>query len=425
MSFSASSRRSFLQTSTAAAIGGAAIGSLALSRAAHAAGGDTISVGLIGCGGRGTGAALNAMQADSNVKLTALADLVPDRLASCKNGLKNKLGEKFGVTDDRCFTGFNAYKDLLKTDVDVVLLCTPPHFRPMQLRAAIEADKHVFCEKPVAVDVPGCHSVFETVELAKKKNRAIVSGLCWRYDLGVRDTIARIKDGAVGDIVAITENYLTGTLWQHPRQANWSEMEYQCRNWLYYTWLSGDHICEQFIHSLDKAMWLNNDEPPLRAYGLGGRQVRTDPSYGNIYDHFAVCYEFPRNVKVFAYTRQMANCWSEVEDHVQGTKGTARVLAHQIQGEKPSSYSGPKPNMYDVEHNELFASIRAGTPLNNGSYMTKSTLMAILGRMVCYTGKVLTWDQLLKSEENLTPPKYEFGEVGIPEVAMPGQTKFS
>lgn len=414
-------RRHFLQATTAAAVGGSLVGSLAMPRSVHADGGDTLKVGLIGCGGRGTQAAADALQADPNCKLIAMADLFQDRLNASRGSLAKSQGTKFAVNDDHCFVGFDSYKQLLATDVDVVLLTTPPHFRPLHLRAAVEAGKHIFCEKPVAVDGPGCRSVFETVEMARAKKLSLVSGLCWRYDLGVRETVKRILDGAIGDITSITENYLTGTLWQNPRQKSWSEMEYQCRNWLYYTWLSGDHIVEQHIHSLDKALWLNHDEAPLRCYGLGGRQVRTGEEWGHGYDHFAVCFDFPKGVKVYSYTRQMANCWSEVEDHVQGTKGTAKVIAHNISGDNAWNYQGPKPNMYKVEHNELFASIRSSTPINNGIYMTRSTLMAIMGRMACYSGKNITWDQALNSIEDLTPAKYAFEDLTVPEVALPGQ----
>jgi predicted dehydrogenase len=307
-----------------------------------------------------------------------------------------------------------------------VLLCTPPHFRPAQLEAAIAAGKHVFCEKPVAVDGPGVRSVLETVEQARKKNLSIVSGLCWRYDYGVKETMKRILGGEVGEILSIQENYLTGPLWHRGREANWSEMEYQIRNWLYFTWLSGDHIVEQHIHSLDKALWLMHDQPPAKCFGLGGRQVRVDEQWGHIYDHFAVCYEWANGVKTFAYTRQMPNCFNEVEDFVIGTEGSARVLANTVQGKKGNwTYSGDKPSMYDVEHQELFAGLRSGNIINNGIYMSYSTLLAIMGREACYTGQEISWEQALHSQSSLTPEKYHWGDVQIPTVAVPGETKFS
>lgn len=373
---SSSSRRTFLKQSSAAVVGGALATSLGTSRAVHAAGSDMLKVGLIGCGGRGSGAAVNAMNAEDNVCLTALADLFPDKVEGAKKNLSKRIGDRFQVTDDRCFAGFDAYQQLIDSGVDVVLLATPPHYRPQHLKAAVEAGKHVFCEKPVAVDPVGVRSVLATTELADKKGINIVSGLCWRYDLGVRETIGRIKSGAIGDVVAVHDNYLTSTLWHRGRQPDWSEMEYQNRNWYYFTWLSGDHIVEQFVHSLDKALWLMDDQPPQSCFGLGGREVRTDPKYGNIFDHHAVCYEWANGVKVFAYTRQMRACYNNVDDYVLGTKGKAEVLYKggrgQINGKQV--YDGDKPSMYNQEHKELFAAIRSGTPINNGRYMALSTI---------------------------------------------------
>lgn len=421
-----SSRRTFLKQSSAAVVGGTLAATLGSARAAHAAGSDILKVGLIGCGGRGKGAAVNAMKAEDNVCLTALADLFPDKLTEAKKILSTQIGDKFQVTDDNCFVGFDAYQQLIDTDVDVVLLATSPHYRPQHLRAAVDAGKHIFCEKPVAVDPVGVRSVLETSELAAKKGLNIVSGLCWRYDLGVRETIGRIKDGEIGDIVAMHENYLTGTLWSRDRKPEWSEMENQNRNWLYYTWLSGDHIVEQFIHSLDKSMWLMDDQPPQSCVGLGGRQVRTDPKFGNIFDHHAVCYEWENGVKVFAYTRQMKGCEGNVEDYILGTKGKAEVLVGNAKGKinGETVFRGKKPSMYDQEHKELFAAIRAGTPINNGRYMSLSTMMAIIGREACYTGQKLTWDEAINADVRLGPTEYAFGDVAVPDVPTPGVTKF-
>ena len=423
------SRRQFMQHGSTAVVAGSLAGSLAAAQPVHAAGSETIKVGLVGCGGRGSGAAINAMRADTNVKLTVMADLFGDRLETSKRNIKNSLegeeiGDKFAVDDDHCFTGFDAYKQVMESDVDVVILASTPHFRPRHLAAAIAAGKHVFCEKPVATDAPGVRSVLETVKQAKEKNLSIVSGLCWRYDLGVRETVNRIRDGAIGDLVAIHTNYLTGPLWHRGRKPEWSEMEYQIRNWLYFTWLSGDHIVEQHIHSLDKAVWLMDDQFPEKCFGLGGRQVRTDEKWGNIYDHHAVCYEYPNGLKVFAYTRQMPRCWNEVNDFIYGTEGSAELLKFTIRGKDEWRYSGPRPSMYDVEHKELFAGIRAGNYINNGVYMAHSTLMAIMGRMACYTGELIEGEKALNSAESLTPEGYEFGDVEVPKVAMPGTTRF-
>jgi predicted dehydrogenase len=423
-------RRQFLKQGSATAAAGSLLGMLGSHRMVHAAGSETLKIGLIGCGGRGSGAAVNAMRADENVKLTVMADLFDDQIKGSRESIQTSveaenLSNRLGVDDDHCFSGFDAYQRVMESDVDVVILASTPHFRPRHLAAAIATGKHVFCEKPVAVDGPGVRRVLETVREAKEKNLSIVSGLCWRYDYGVRETVNRIKDGAIGDLVAIHTNYLTGTLWHRGRKPEWSEMEYQIRNWLYFTWLSGDHIVEQHVHSLDKAVWLMNDELPARCFGLGGRQVRTDEKWGNIYDHHAVCYEYPNGLKVFAYTRQMGRCWNQVDDFIYGTQGTAQLLDNSIQGKEPWEYSGPKPSMYDVEHKEMFAGIRSGNYINNGVYMAHSTLVAIMGRMACYTGQSIESDKALNSTENLSPERYEFGDVSVPEVAMPGRTKFA
>jgi predicted dehydrogenase len=418
------SRREFLKTSTVAVVGGAMTGSLLINRSAHAAGSDTLKIGLIGCGGRGGGAVGNAFAADSNIKLTALADAFADQLQAKLAQLKKEAPERVAVEPDHCFVGFDAYQKLLATDVDVVILATSPHFRPAHLKAAIASGKHVFCEKPVAVDAPGVRSVLETTEEARKKNLSIVSGLCYRYDPPKRELIQRVHDGAIGDIQAMQVSYNTGTLWHHGRNAAWSEMEYQMRNWLYFTWLSGDFNVEQHVHSLDKASWAMHDEPPLRATGLGGRQVRVEEPWGNIYDHFAVVYEYANGVKLFSQCRQMAGCSIDVSDHLIGSKGSAEMMRAEITGPQSWHYHGPKANMYEEEHKALFAGIRSGNPLNNGVYMALSTMLAIMGRMASYTGQTLTWDQCLGSSENLSPAKYEWGPLAVPQVAKPGLTRF-
>ncbi len=419
------SRRDFLKTSTAAIVGGAAAANLLVSRTAHAAGDDTLKIGLIGCGGRGTGAVGNAFAADANTRLVAVADAFADRANSSLAQLRKTAPERVAVDAEHTFAGFDAFEKLLATDVDVVILATPPHFRPAHLKAAVAVGKHVFCEKPVAVDAPGVRSVLETAEAAKLKNLAIVSGLCYRYDPPKRELIKRVHDGAIGDILAMQVSYNTGTLWSHPRQPSWSDMEFQLRNWLYFTWLSGDFNVEQHIHSLDKAAWAMHDEPPLRATGLGGRQVRVEEQWGNVYDHIAVTYEYANGVKLFAQCRQMAGCSVDVSDHLIGNKGSAEMMRAAIEGPQAWRYHGAKPNMYDEEHKALFASIRSGSPINNGLYMARSTMLAIMGRMVTYTGQTLTWDECLNSSENLTPPKYEWGTVSIPPVAKPGITRFA
>lgn len=427
-----STRRNFLGTTGVGLAGTALPTAAAAAQPAWAPGGvhhsvdDVMKVALIGCGGRGTGAALNALEADPNTKVTVLADIFPDRIGPCLESIKKGMEEtpdRVDVPEERQFSGFDAYKQVMATDVDVVLLCTTPHFRPVQLKAAIEAGKHVFCEKPVAVDGPGIRSVLETCRLAKEKSLAVVSGLCWRYDTKVNEVIKRIKDGAIGDIVAIEEDYLTSPLWHRGRNPEWSEMEYQIRNWLYFTWLSGDHIAEQHIHSLDKALWLNDDQPPLKCFGLGGRQVRTGEKWGNVYDHFACTFEWESGVKAFSFTRQMPNCMNNTDDYVLGTKGKAQILRGTIENDQDSwRFRGRTRSMYVLEHIAMFESIRRGEPINNGEYMSYSTLMAVMGREACYTGKEVTRDDILNSDVVLGPTEYSWGDVAVEhnKVRMPG-----
>ena len=423
-----SSRRDFLKTSTAAV--GAIAAPLALARSAHAAGDDTLKIGLVGCGGRGTGAARDALQADKNVKLVAMGDAFADRLQNSRSQLKKvadeeKFADKIDVTEERCFVGFDAYQKVIDSGVDVVLLCTPPHFRPMHFAAAVAAGKHVFCEKPVAVDAPGVRSVLESAEKAKEKGLSVVSGLCYRYHEPKIETIKRIHDGQIGDVLALHVTYNTGTLWNHPRQQSWSDMENQMRNWLYYTWLSGDHIVEQHIHSLDKAAWVMKDETPVQCTAIGGRLVRTGEEFGNIYDHFSCVFEYANGTKLFASCRQMAGCSIDVNDHIIGSKGSAQLMKASIETKDDKwRFKGKDVNMYQAEHNALFASIRDGKPINDGVYMSRSTMLAILGRMSAYTGQTLTWDKAFNSQENLTPPEYAWTSLPVPPVAKPGITQF-
>jgi predicted dehydrogenase len=426
-------RRDFL-AGVAVAAAGATLTSLVPN--VHAAGNDILRVGLIGCGGRGTGAAEQALTADKNTKLVAMGDMFKDKLETSLKRLKGtkSIGDRVEVKPDCCFTGFDAYKQVIPL-VDVVLLTTPPHFRPIHFKAAVEAGKHIFAEKPCAVDAPGVRAVLAAAEEAKKKNLSVVAGLCWRYHHGMRETFKRVHEGMIGDITALQCTYNTGGLWSFKREPAWSDMEWQLRNWLYFTWLSGDFNVEQHVHSLDKMAWAMKNEYPVRAVGSGGRQVRTDPKYGHIFDHHTVAYEYANGIKLFAACRQQVGCAQDVSDHIMGSKGTCHIDASASKGTIVSlpdnnqiwtSQRGRKKtdNMYQNEHDELFASIRSGKPINNGEWMAKSTLMAIIGRMATYTGQVITWDMALNSKEDLTPPAYEFGSLPVPPVAQPGVTKF-
>ncbi len=389
----------------------------------YAAPNETLRVGLVGCGGRGTGAAREALRADPNVKLVAMCDAFMDRLQTSLNNLRKipDIASKIDVTPDRCFDGFDGYKKLLEC-VDVVLLCTPPGFRPEHLRAAVAAGKHVFCEKPLAVDVPGVRSVIETARLAQQKGVSVCCGYTYRFQKAKRDTVQRIHDGMIGDVRALHITYLTGPLWWRGHDPKWSEMEYQMRNWYYFTWLSGDFIVEQHCHNFDKANWVLRGAVPVSAIGVGGRQVRTDPKYGNIYDHFAVTIEYPNGVKIFSACRQMPNCQSDVNDHIIGTLGQAHLMRHRIEryDGKTWEFEGESKDPYQVEHDELFASIRAGKPFNNIEESAHSTALSIFAREAAYTGQRLTWKQFIASQMSLAPKEYAWGPNPVPPVPMPG-----
>lgn len=419
------SRRTFVKQS-AAAVAATATAQILLTPNAHAAGSDVLRVGLVGCGGRGTGAAEQALKADSNVKLVAMADAFENRLEGSLSTLKSSpVAERVDVPADRRYVGFDAYKNVID-QVDVVLLTTTPHFRPIHMAYALEKGVHMFVEKPVATDAPGVRSVLKTCEEAKKKNLSVVSGLCWRYFEPRREAMKRVRGGDIGDIVAIQTTYNSNGVWEPvvTRDEVKSDMEYQMRNWYYYNWLSGDHIVEQAVHGIDTMAWAMGDEPPIQCWGSGGRQVRTEPKYGNIFDHFSIVYEYPNNVRGYHTCRHWRGTAIQVKDYVLGAKGTCDVFAPKITGEKAWRYRGSKPDMYQTEHNELFAAIRSGKPINNGEYAARSTLLAIMGRQACYTGEVITWEQALNSKENLSPAAYVWGDAPKHPIPQPGITKF-
>ena len=386
---------------------------------AHAEGADKLRVGLIGCGGRGTGAAGDCAKAHPSVQIVALADMFRDRLDGCRASLA-RLGDQYAVTDDRCFAGFDAYQRLIESGVDLVLLCMPPGFRPLHIKAVVEAGKHIFAEKPVAVDATGVRSVIASSELATQKNLSIVAGTIYRRHTAFRDIIKRVQDGAIGDIVGANCYYNVGGVWLRPRQAGWSDMEWQLRNWYYFTWLSGDHIVEQHVHNLDVMNWAVGAHP-VSAYGIGGREVRTPASYGHIYDHFTVEYEYPDGVKVVSMCRQQDGTATRVADLIVGTKGTAEPRGW-IKGATTYRYEGPTPDPYVQEHIDLIESIRGGKPMNEGKQIAESTLTAIMGRESAYTGQQVSWDQALNSKLDLMPAKLEFGPLPVPPVAVPGKT---
>lgn len=394
-----------------------------------APGGDEmLKVGLVGCGGRGRGAAYNALRADPNTKLVAVADAFPEPIQDALNSWRNNgdIAEQVDVKEDHQFVGFDAYKQVIES-CDVVLLATSPHFRPLHVEAAVEAGKHLFVEKPVATDPAGLRRIWAACRKAREKKLSVVSGLCYRYEFGKQETVRRIQDGAVGDITAMQTTYNTGGLWHRspkPGQAPWSEMEYQMRNWLYFSWLSGDHITEQHIHSLDKLAWVKGGYP-VKATSSGGRVQRTSEKWGNIYDHFNTVYEWEDGVRGFSSCRQWNGAASDVSDWVYGTRGTANIQRHRIEsGAWSWRHRGEGPDdMYQNEHDAFFASIRSGEPIDNSDYMCESTLMALMGQLAAYTGQVVTREQLLNSELDLSPKAYAWGDNPVHEVAIPGVTK--
>lgn len=424
------SRRQFVKSSTLAVAGASLATSLSLGRSAHAAGADeTIRIGLIGCGGRGTGAASQALHTHKlgPVKLVAMADAFEDNLQSSLTNLQKEqdIKEFIDVPKERQFSGFDGYKQVLDAGVDLVILATPPGFRPLHLAAAIAAGKHVFAEKPVAVDAAGIRSVLASVEEAKKKNLALGIGLQRHHENSYLEAIKRLQDGAIGDMVAARVYWNGAGVWVRERQEGQSEMQYQMRNWYYFNWLCGDHIVEQHIHNLDVINWLKG-KYPTRCQGMGGREVRKGKDHGEIFDHHAVEYEYEDGTRMFSYCRHIPGCWSSVTEHVHGTKGYADISGANI---KPTAgeawrYRGAKNNPYQTEHDDLFASIRSGTPLNEGEMGAYSTLTSIMGRMATYSGKPVSWKEALASELTYAPSEYSWQATPpVPSVAVPGQSR--
>ena len=424
-------RRSFLKNSGIALIGSTLAYHSGMSAPSGSIKKPTLKVGLIGCGGRGTGAALQALQADPDVVLTAMGDVFQDRLNGSYQELIKEVKDKVKVDNQNKFVGFDAYLKVIQSGVDVVLLTTPPAFRPDHLMAAIDAGKHVFCEKPVAVDAPGVRKVLAAAKKAQEKKLSLVSGFCFRYDLGNRAIFEKVLKGDIGDIKTVSTFRNGGEIWYKPRQADWSNMTNQMRNWYYYNWLSGDFLVEMAVHSLDLMSWAMGDKMPVRATGTGGRQVRVDDKYGNIYDHFAMEFEYANGVKGFHFARQQEKTSNRNSVDILGTDGAALINVgsnQEITGKHPWQYTGPKNDMYQTEHDELFASIRNGKPMNDGEWMANSTMIGILGRMVAYTGQTITWEQALNSNEALGPRTEDYAwdlNWKGPPIAKPGISQFS
>ena len=419
-----------------AAAGAALAGGLSLARSAHAQGSDVIKIALIGCGGRGTGAAINALNntATSNVKLVAMADAFRGSLDNSLRSIQSRCPDRVDVPEDRKFVDLDGYQKAIDCGVDMVLLCTPPGFRPMQFEAAVKAGKHVFMEKPVAVDAPGIRRIMAANEEAKKKGLMVAVGHHLRHEVKHREVVSRLHDGAIGEIKLMRAYFNSGGVWVRPRRPDQTEMQYQVSNWYYFVWVCGDHIVEQHVHDLDVMNWIKNDHP-VRANGMGGRQVRKGKDHGEIFDHHAVEFEYADGTKMYSFCRHIPGCWNSFAEHARGTKGYADIQGHgrsdlYVDGQDPMRWERG-PDGHQVEHDDLFAALLAGQPYNEGDYGASSSMTAIFGRMATYSGKPVDWETAINSNLDLSPKKYSWDaeapvlpdENGFYACAMPGTTK--
>ncbi len=400
-------RRKFVKGSSLAT--GALMAGLPVGASAFVGGNETLKLAVIGCGGRGTGAANQALKADPDVQLVAMADAFPDNVEKSFQSLSKVFDkDRIKVTDETKFSGFDAYKKAIDM-ADVVILATTPGFRPFHFKYAVEQGKHIFMEKPLATDGPGIRSVLETAKIAKQKNLNVVVGLQRHYQKSYKAIYDKIQGGAAGQIVSGQVYWDSSGVWVRERKPGQTEMEYQMRNWYYFNWLCGDHIVEQHIHNLDVANWFIG-EYPATAQGMGGREVRKGKDHGEIFDHHFVEFVYPSGAVISSQCRHQKDTFSRVSEAFQGTK--ASIYTDSGNNAKIKGYDGSDifthngendPNPYQVEHNELFESIRAGKVINNAEYGAKSTMTAIMGRMATYSGKKLTWDEALNSQLQLVP----------------------
>ena len=399
------SRRRFLKKSAKAA--SVAALTAGIGPKLYAAGSGQMKVGLIGCGGRGAGAVVSALTVNPDLKLTAMAGAFGDRLESRRKSLKKKMGDQVAVDGDHCFAGFDCYRKLIDSGVDMAILASPPHFRPIHAEACVDGGLHVFAEKPMAVDAPGVRRILAAGAKAREKKLSFVSGFETRYSDNAREAVKRLHAGAIGEVTSMQADYNTGYLWHRGRQPDWTEMEFQLRNWYYFTWLSGDHIVEQHVHLEDFVSWIMHDEPPLHAWGMGGRQVRTEPMWGDIFDHHAVVFEYPGGTRVYAFCRQQRDCYNSVSFAAQGTKGKmtgwGRIV---IEGDTKWEADRGRTHPEITTFKEMFAGIQAGKPINDSVAMARSTMLAILGRMATHSGQRITWEQAFNSNKVLAPKRY-------------------
>jgi predicted dehydrogenase len=396
-------RRDFLKATTAAA-SAAVLGASDITRSVYAAGSDIIRVGMIGCGGRNSGAAVEALTADSGARLVAMCDIFMDRVKEKRQILKEQKPEQVMVDDDHCFAGFDGYKKVIESS-DVVVIANAAKFHPFHAMSAIQAGKHVFVEKPHGIDPVSVKLMQRAGELAKEKGLCLVSGLQSRYHDGYIETIKRIYDGAIGDVVAIEENFLRGPYGIIPRKEGLSELLWQCSTQYHFRWLSGDDVPQSLVHNLDRTSWVMHNQAPVKCHGLAGRSSMTEPLYGDVFDHHSVVYEFENGVPAYAFCRTTNGCYDNNSSTVFGSKGKASLLQYRIWGETNWRWEG-KCNPYQKEHDVLFAAIRSGKPVNNGDYMARSTMITVMGQISCYTGKEVTWEQV-KASDFYYPPKPE------------------
>ncbi|HPM81321.1 MAG TPA: Gfo/Idh/MocA family oxidoreductase [Candidatus Anammoximicrobium sp.] len=400
------SRRDFIKASSLLVAGRAVSGGLNVARAAHAYGSDEIRIGLIGCGGRGTGAAQQALNTVTKsgiapsgpVRLVAMADVFPDKVQSAYRSIKSQQGDLVDVPPDRQFSGLDAYQRVLECELDLVILATPPGFRPLHFEAAVAAGKHVFVEKPVATDPPGVRRVLAANEEAKRRNLLVAVGLQRRHERKYQETIQRLWDGAIGDVVCLRVYWNGGGLWVRPRREDQTELEYQLRNWYYFNWIGGDHIVEQHIHNLDVGNWLMKDHP-VECNGMGGRQVRTGGEHGEIFDHHCCEFAYANGVRMFSQCRHIRGCWNAVAEHAHGTKGSADISGAKIYSAGGALVWSGKGGGggHQEEHCDLFAALRQGEIYNEAEAGAQSTMTAIMGRLATYSGQVVKWDEALNS----------------------------
>ncbi len=422
-------RREFLKTS--ASFTAAAVVSLDVARFAHAAGSEVIRVGMIGCGGRNAGAALQALNADPGARLVAMCDLFMDRIQQKLDLLRSRKPDQVQVDADHCFTGFDGYRYVIEAS-DVVLIANAAKFHPLHMMAAVQAGKHVFVEKPHGIDPAGVKLVRAACELARSKKLCVVSGLQSRYHAGYAETIARIHEGAIGEVVAIEENFLRGPYGVTERKPGLTELQWQCSAQYRFHWLSGDDVTQSLVHNLDRAFWVMRGVPPLKCHGLGGRSSMVEPIHGSVFDHHSIVYEFPRGVRLYAFCRTTTGCYDENSSIVLGSRGRANITRCEIRGPKNWRWKG-QCDPYQTEHDKLFAAIRSGQPINNGDYMADSTLIAVMGQISCYTGLEVTWEQINASNFCFPPPPESCrddmeppvkpGPDGRYPVYIPGQTR--